>query len=161
MTPHILLNKIKTIPIKISFMNFPKFHEFVFFSNRNFVRKVAFFPIYLIQKGYIGHKFKDRPRFTTITTRYGFFHTRNTMYITYAKLKKKSRSRFFKPQPAQASLSIKQADTWLFEDIQPQRLTKYSCQSYAIIVFTYVRLINPMVTQIQCCILKSAGVLSV
>ena len=31
-------------------------------------------------------------------------YTRNAMNITYAKIKKNSRSRFFKPQPARASL---------------------------------------------------------
>ena len=35
-------------------------------------------------------------------------NTRNTMYITFANVKKNSRSRFFKPQPARASLIANQ-----------------------------------------------------
>ena len=72
------------------------------------MRKVAFPPIYFIQKG----------RYRTHILRSSLFHynngevcffpdknTWNAIKITYAKMKTNSRSRFFKPQSARASLN--------------------------------------------------------
>ena len=58
------------------------------------------------KKGYIGHIFWDRTRFTTITVKYGFFlhkYTRNTINIAYAKIKLNLTNRFFEAQLARAS----------------------------------------------------------
>ena len=68
------------------------------FLNRIFPRKVAFFLYISYKKGYIRHIFWDRPCFTAIMVRnvcFSDWYTWNAMYITYAKIKKKSRSRFF------------------------------------------------------------------
>ena len=109
-TTNFFLTEIKTIPIKISFINVSKFHEFVFFLNRNLVRKIAFFPIYFIQKRLYWTHVLRSPPFHYNHGEVWFFYI-NILGIPWIlqmqKFKKNSRSRFFKPQPAQASLIVR------------------------------------------------------
>ena len=84
--PHFFLTQIKTIPIQISFIHFSKFHKFVFL-NRNIVRKVAFSPIYFIQKRLYWTHILRSPQFHINQGEVCFLshkYTRNTMNITYA-----------------------------------------------------------------------------
>ena len=71
------------------------------------MRKVAFFPIHFIQKRLYWTQILRSPPFHYNHGEVWFLshkYARNTMNITYAKFKKTSRSRFFKLQPARASL---------------------------------------------------------
>ena len=67
-------------------------------------------------------------------------NNRNTMNITYAKIKKKSRSRFFKPQPARASLMNNEIIIMIFHklDQSPPPLPSFVLLPYPLRIVTLV-----------------------
>ena len=98
--------KIKTIHIPISFINFSKFHQVVFFKSK-FRAKSSLFPfIFHSKKAILDTYFEIAP--VSLQSRWGMVlshkYTRNTMNITNAKKFKNSPSRFFKQQPSRTSL---------------------------------------------------------
>ena len=107
MTPHFFLTQIKDNTHTSIIYQFFKISRVRFFLNRNSVRKVTFFPIYFIQKRLYWTHILRLPPFHNnhgeVWLSFSHIYTRNTINITYAKIKDNSRSRFFKPQPARAS----------------------------------------------------------
>ena len=88
-------------------MNFSKFHEFIFFKIEIQFDKQRFSYILHTKKWlYLTHILKSPPFHYNHGEVWFFAHKyiRNTMNIKYAKIKKNSRSRFFKRLPARASL---------------------------------------------------------
>ena len=107
LSKHFFLIKIKIILKQISLSIFSKFHEFVILKSKFSAKSTVFSNIFH-KKRCIGRILwvLSSPRFHYNQDEVCFSphkYIRITMNITYAKLKKKSRSRFLKPQPARAS----------------------------------------------------------
>ena len=86
--PHFFLTKIKTIPI--SFINFSKFHEFIFLRIE-IIAKSSFSPIIFHTKKAILDKYFEIPPFHYNHVEVWVFshkHTRRSMNIIYAKILK-------------------------------------------------------------------------